>query len=103
MGRRKKRIVWSWEPETGLLGWEYVKAGVSMASSEGPRPVREALTDLMDLVSDLDDAGDEVEAHRIMEEWVEMAWGLRDRVDPETREAIEDACHDWWNADEEDD
>ncbi|MGQ9794874.1 hypothetical protein [Desulfosoma sp.] len=103
MGRRKKRIVWSWKPETGELAWEYVKAGVLMASSKGLVSARKALADLMDFVSDLDDAGDEVEAHRVMEEWVEMAWTIRDQVDGELRNAIEEACHEWWNADEDDD
>ncbi|SMC25991.1 hypothetical protein SAMN02746041_02489 [Desulfacinum hydrothermale DSM 13146] len=103
MGRRKKRVRWSWRPETGELGWEVVKAGVPMASSEGLGPVREALVRLMDLVSDLDDAGEELEAHRIMEEWVEMAWSIRNQVAPDLREVIEDACHEWWSADDEDD
>ncbi|WP_448383753.1 hypothetical protein [Desulfosoma sp.] len=95
---RKKRITWTWQPDKGLLAWEYTRAGVVLASSDGPRPVGDALAALMDVVSDLDDGGQEAEAHRLMEEWVDMAWGLRHDVDPVVREAIEEACHEWWEA-----
>ncbi len=56
---RKKRITWTWQPDKGLLAWEYTRAGVVLASSDGPRPVGEALAALMDVVSDLDDGGQE--------------------------------------------
>ena len=96
---RKKRIRWTWEPERGLLGWEYVRNGIVLVSSGGMRPAGESLAALMDCVSELDDEGEEVEAHRLMEEWVEMAWNIRHDVDPVVRQAIEEACHEWWDAD----
>lgn len=100
---RKKRIRWTWEPDRGLLGWEYVRNGFVLASSEGHRPVGESLAALMDMVSQLDDEGEEAEAHRIMEEWVSMAWSIRHEVAPVVREAIEEACHEWWEAGAEED
>ncbi|MEJ5347834.1 MAG: hypothetical protein WHS46_03990 [Desulfosoma sp.] len=98
---RKKRIRWTWDPVKGLLAWEYVRNGMVLASSNGMRPVGESLADLVDWASDLDDEGQEAEAHRVMEEWVAMAWSLRHEVNPTVRQAIEEACQEWWNAEAE--
>ncbi len=98
---KKKALRWRWDPETGRLAWEYVRSGVPVATSGGEVPVRKALSALIDLADELEESDRGDEAERVMEEWAALAWSLKDQVDAELKRAIEEACTEWWDADNE--
>jgi hypothetical protein len=96
------QVEWDWLDEAGQLQWEVLRKGRTLADSGGWVSARDGLMALLDLASELDDTGDDETAAAVMDQWAELAWDIKDRMDPELRDAIEEACDEWWQSDSED-
>ena len=96
-------VTWDWLDAAGQLRWEVFRNGRTMAASGGFVSARQGLMALLDLADQQDEAGNDEVSAAIMNQWAEIAWEIRDRVDVELREALEEACEDWWDANADDD
>lgn len=100
--KRAVQVKWDWLDEAAQLQWEVFRNGRTVAGSGGFVTARNGLMSLLDLANELDDTGNDEAAAAVMNQWAEIAWDIRDRVDAELRQALEEACDDWWDANSED-